>query len=177
MNKDHLNKLRELLDRYYAADLTAEEEKKLLELLADQDLPDEFLPDREMMEGMSMLIPRECFEARLSERIDALALNDAGGRHVQVNFHFSAMLRWSVAAAVAVVIAVATLARIISPAPECSQLTPEQTYEQATMALLIFGDAIDKGCNAIEIADSTAADATEKAISALTTIEYYISDN
>ncbi len=176
MNTD-LNKLRELLDRYYAADLTPEEERSLLDLLSHHDLPEEFLPDRKMIEAMSLLIPRECFETRLSDRIDFLVLNDGGERHDSTLFRFPALLRWCVAASVAAVIALASLTRLTSPTPEGSQLTPEQTYEQATMALLIFADALDRGCNAIEIADSVTADATGKAVRSLTTLGYYMSDN
>ncbi len=177
MNTDHLNKLRELLDRYYAADLTPEEERSLSQLLSDQDLPEEFMPDREMMEAMSLLVPRECFETRLLDAIDALALNDGGERHRSILFHFPAILRWCVAASVAVVIALAAFTRQTSPTQEGSPLTPEQTYEQATMALLIFGEALDRGLNAIEIADSVTAEATEKAVNSLSIIEYYVSDN
>ena len=65
MNTDQINELRDMLDRYYAAETTPDEEKHLLDLLSDTDLPEEFLPDRESLSSMASLLPPDGFETRL----------------------------------------------------------------------------------------------------------------
>lgn len=176
MNTDDITKLRELLERYYAAALSPDEEGRLWQLLSDPGLPEEFLADRKMMEVMSILLPRESFETKLSQRIDAIVSEESGGKHI-LRRRFSTIMRWGAAAALAALIGVATLTWIMEPITQPTQLSPKETYEQTTMALLIFAEALEKGCNAIEMADSTTADATSKAIDALSTLGTFISEN
>lgn len=176
MNIDQQKKLRELLDRYYAADTTADEEKKILEMLSDSGLPDEFLPDREMIEAMFAFVPDESFETRLSDTIDALASKGRKGKLKSIILRYPKIVKCSMAASLAALIAVMVITRINAPLTERTYMSPKDTYEQTTMALMFFADALNKGYNAIEIADSTTVDATEKAIDALATIGTYFAD-
>lgn len=176
MNTDQINKLRELLDRYYAAEITTDEERCLLRLLSDPGLPEEFRPDRKMIGTMTALSPSDDFEIRLSAKIDALSSKENNRTRKTANLRRSNILQWCVTAAAVLLIAVATLTRISSPAPQPTPLTPEETYEQATMALMVFSDALNKGYAAIEQADATTVDATEKAVNALATVGIYLSE-
>ncbi len=171
MDTIQIDKLRQLLERFYTAETTPEEEKSLRQILSDPDLPEEFLPDRKMMKAMSILLPSEDFEARISMRIDSLAQEEPIKSKESVKFHWSVLLRWSSAVAAAIVIAVISIIRISAPIPAQAEMSPEEVYEQTAMAFMIFADAIDKGCAAIEIADSTTVDATIKAMDAFFSIK------
>ena len=173
MNTDQINELRDMLDRYYAAETTPDEEKHLLDLLSDTDLPEEFLPDRESLSSMASLLPHDGFERRLSERLDSLASKETDKSQKTVKPHSASVIQWFMTAAAAMLIAVTALTRIATPTPHPTPLTPEETYEQATMALMVFSDALNKGYAAIERADATTADASEKTAEALAAIGIY----
>lgn len=51
--------LQKLLDRYFSADTTVAEERRLRELLSDANLPEEYVPYREMFGVLSELKPAE----------------------------------------------------------------------------------------------------------------------
>lgn len=171
MDTVKIDKLRQLLERFYAADTAPDEEKRLREILSDPDLPEEFLPDRKMMEAMSILQPSEDFEARISMRIDSFAQEKPVKSKESVRFHRSTLLRWSAVAAAAVIFAVISIIRISEPIPAQAEMSPEEVYEQTTMAFMIFAEALDKGYAAIEIADSTTVDVTAKAMDAIFSIK------
>lgn len=145
-------------------------------MLSDSGLPDEFLSDREMIEAMSAFVPDESFETRLSDSIDALASKGRIGKLKSIIFRYPKIFKCSVAASLVAFIAVIAMTRINAPLPERACMSPEDIYEQTTIALMFFTDALSKGYNAIEIADSTTVDATEKAIDALATIGTYFAD-
>ncbi len=171
MDTIKIDKLRQLLKRFYAADTAPEEEKSLREMLSDPDLPEEFLPDRKMMKSMSILLPSEDFEERISMRIDSFAQEEAVKSKKPVRIHWPTLLRWSAAAAAVVIIAVMSIIRLSTPIPAQEEMSPEEVYEQTAMAFMIFAEALDKGYAAIEMADSTTLDASAKAMDAIFSIK------
>lgn len=171
MDTTQIYKLRQLLERFYAADTAPDEEKSLRELLSDPDLPEEFLPDRNMMEAMSMLLPSENLEERISMRIDSFAQDEPVKSKESVKFRWPILLRWSAAVAAAVVFAVISIIRISTHIPAQAEMSPEEVYEQTAMAFMIFAEALDKGRAAIEIADSTTINASVKAMDAIFPIQ------
>ena len=171
MDTTQIYKLRQLLERFYAADTAPDEEKSLRELLSDPDLPEEFLPDRNMMEAMSMLLPSENLEERISMRIDSFAQDEPVKSKESVKFRWPILLRWSAAVAAAIVFAVISIIRISTPIPAQAEMSPEEVYELTAMAFMIFAEALDKGRAAIEIADSTTINASVKAMDAIFPIQ------
>lgn len=166
MDNIQIDKLRQLLERFYAGDTPPEEEKSLKEMLSSPDLPEEFLPDRKMIEAMSSLLPPDDFEAKIALKIDSLAQKGPVKSQEAARVHWPILMRWSAAVAAVVILAVISIIRISSPIPAQAEMSSEEVYEQTAMAFMVFADALDKGTAAIELADSTTVDATVRAMDA-----------
>lgn len=162
-------KLQSLLDRYYAGETSADDERQLRELLAHPDLPAQFEADREMMGHIATLLPPEDFEKRISGQIDRLAANGTSHRRVMT-------FRWSAAAAVILIIGLGFSFFSNNPQPE-TQMTPEEAYAQTEMALELFAKTLNKGYAEIDKAEKVAKTSTGKAFKSLETIGIYINSN
>lgn len=160
MKYAHTDELRSLLDRYYAAETSADEERRLRELLSDPALPEVYAPDRDMMLSISAAAVPVGFEQRLSDKIDALTATPSAvpEHHVRSRLPW---LGWSAAAAVGIIVVITAFTRLPSTTPAPQPLTPEETYRQVEMALMLFSETINKGYSALQAADVTVLNPTE----------------
>lgn len=162
MKPSDIVQLRSLLARYYAAETTPQEESRLRELLTAPGLPDEFVPDREMMLSVEAIQPPVGFGQRLADRIDTLAASSASPVvKARRRPRRVVLLRWCAAAAAVIIIAVTAFTRVPSATATPTPLTPEETYEQMEMALTLFSETISKGYAALGAADAIDDEAAE----------------
>jgi len=72
----NLPELKSLLEKYYNGESSPEDQERIIELLADSNLPKEYFPDREIFNyldaGKSIPEPDSTFEGRIMERLDRL---------------------------------------------------------------------------------------------------------
>ena len=149
-----------MLDRYYGGYTTEAEEKTLLDYFSQNEVDDDLLPDKALfMELARVKVPKE-LETRLNDMIDeqaAKSRGDAIGRLLRKS------LTWiSAAAACALIVFGVTNYNGMSTSVEPeSQMTPEEAYAHAEMALTLLANTLNKGMGGIVTAEKTAHDATE----------------
>ncbi|MCM1355509.1 MAG: hypothetical protein NC212_03780 [Staphylococcus sp.] len=155
MTNEDITRLRILIDRYYEAVSTPEEEAEMRGLLSDPTLPAEFAPELETVRHLDSLLPPEDFEKRIEAQIDSLA---SRRKHRLVRFR-----GWSVAASVVAVAAVGW--SIINGEPvghPGSDMTPDEIYAQTEEAFTIINDAFLRGYDEMERAEKTTFSVADK---------------
>ncbi len=164
MNTNDINRLRVLLEGYYAATLSDGERAELRRLLDEPEQPAGFAPDREAVRSLDSFIPPEGFDERLEAHIESLAASgSAKGRMRPLSLRWQF---WGAAAAVAVLLGVGLTLNRPHKHPS-REMTPEEAYAHVDKALTIFADALNKGYESIEKAEDTTGKATAKAFAAL----------
>lgn len=165
MTNDNIERLRQLLDSYYGGKTSEADEHELRGLLDSPSLPQDFETDRRMMNLMGRLTVADGFEKRLEDRIDAMAAAEDTDRATRRKSLIRRRLA-GIAATVAVVSGVG-FSVFGDRQPQGSDLTPEETCMQTEMALAVFADALNKGCEGLKKAETTTGDATQRALASL----------
>ena len=154
MNVDRIN---QLLERYYNAETTEAEEKELKRFFTEEDVPAHLLAEKEIFMQLAAHpapeIP-EGLESRLSRKIDEW---DTGERRtLKIKKHIRALrLQWigSIAASLLLLFGVGWYLQEPTRKDTCS--TPEEAYAEAQRALVMFSTALNKGMKQMDVLHET----------------------
>ena len=146
-------KIEQLLQRFYEAQTTDEEEQQLRAMLRSEDLPLHLQRDREIVlqlaDASRMPIPQpEDLEQRLSKLIDV----QAERQHAR---HFSIRRRWIAAASVLILIGVGM--SYFNQSSTTKEITdPQEAYEMTCQALALFSNTLNEGMAQLDQASDAA---------------------
>lgn len=145
--------IKNLLEKYYEGSTSKEEENILKEALRQDDLPGEFLPDREVilgLEAQQQVEPPEGFEDRLEKTLHKVA----GSRPV---IRLPGRRRIYAAASAAAVIAVLVsgyfllrTSGIFSSTPADTFDDPQLAWEETKSTLMLVSEMLNKGTAPLE---------------------------
>ena len=147
MNVDRIN---QLLERYYNAETTEAEEKELKRFFTEEEVPDHLLAEKEMFlqlqASMNEVPIPEGLEERLSKAIDTWETQEQRTLKIQRGTRIR-HLQWigSIAASILIVISFGWYLYEPIPARKDTCATPEEAYVEAQKALAQFSLALNKG--------------------------------
>lgn len=146
-------KIEQLLQCFYEAQTTDEEERQLRAMLQSGDLPQYLQGDRELFfqltDASRMPIPQpEGLEQRLSKLID----EQAERQHAR---HFFIRRRWIAAASVLILIGVGM--SYFNQSSTTKEITdPQEAYEMTCQALALFSSTLNEGMAQLDQASDAA---------------------
>lgn len=156
--KEQLDKIEQLLERYYDG-LTSEAEEKELKCYFEQaDVPPHLLTEKQFfcqMDAASPPVP-EGLEDRLNASIDRWDSQERRSMKVKRGIRLR-RLQWagSIAASLLLLFSIGVYLHIPQK-PKDTCATPEEAYAQAQKALTMFSSALNKGIAEMETAQTVA---------------------
>ena len=153
MNVDRIN---QLLERYYNAETTEAEEKELKRFFAEEEVPAHLLAEKEMFLQLQASMNEEAIseglEERLSEAIDTWEAQEQRTLKIQRNTRIR-HLQWigSIAASMLIVVSFGWYLYEPIPARKDTCATPEEAYIHTEKALMMFAQALNKGVKQMEV--------------------------
>ncbi len=145
--------IKNLLEKYYEGSTSSEEENILKEALRQDDLPGEFLPDREVilgLEAQQQVEPSEGFEARLEK-----TLHKAAGVRPVIRLPGRRMIYAAASAAAVIVLLVSgyfllRTSGMLGPTPADTFDDPQLAWEETKSALMLVSEMLNKGTAPLE---------------------------
>ena len=159
MNVDRIN---ELLERYYDAQTNEAEEQELKRFFASEEVPAHLQAEKNMFLEMQVMaeasIPQG-LEARISQNIDAWEAEEHRMAKVSRKPRiFSLPWIGSVAASMLILLSIGWYLYEPQPIRKDTCATPEEAYMHAQKALAMFSHTLNKGMEQM----NAAQDATER---------------
>ncbi|HDR88111.1 MAG TPA: hypothetical protein ENN63_00590 [Bacteroidetes bacterium] len=145
--------IKNLLEKYYKGSTSTEEENILKEALRQDDLPGEFLPDREVilgLEAQQQVEPPEGFEARLEK-----TLHKAAGSRPVIRLPGRRMIYTAASAAAVMVVLVSgyfllRTSGMFGPTPADTFEDPQLAWEETKSTLMLVSEMLNKGTAPLE---------------------------
>lgn len=160
--KQNTDTILNLLSKYYSGTSTNDEEDILREYFQSEDIPEEFDTDRRLFVSLNSEAKAPSWlKKSIERRIECKTYSS--GRYY----------RWFTTITAAATIAIALTAgfSILQPqAPSHSEISPEEIRQITAMALNKLASTVEKGCNAVETAETKTIQTTQKAIQSLNSI-------
>ena len=143
--KDY-NHIERLLERFYNAETSEQEEQELKDFFRHGEVPPHLLPEKEMFLQLQASDAPEGMEERLGNLIDQWELSEQKTQKKRRIFH----LQWigSIAASLLLVIGISL--HFHEPQRKDTCATPEEAYAHAEKALILFSETLNKGLRPIE---------------------------
>ena len=152
----NIDKINELLERYYNAQTTEAEEEELKRFFLEGEVPPQLANEKEMFLQLQSStddanVP-EGLEERLSKAIDRWDSNEKPHRNKRI-LH----LQWLGSIAASLLIMLSFSWYLYNPTPSRTDTcaTPEEAYMEAQKALAHFSMALNKGMKQMETAQRT----------------------
>lgn len=161
MNSNY-NELRALLEKYYEGATTEQEERLLRNLLRASELPSEFDTDRKLFDSLDATIEAPAWLKKSIER----KIDNSPAPILKAP-------RWTFAVKIAATILLIAAVGIplLRPGKAGRQeLSPEEVREITAMALYKFSSTMEKGYEAIETAENTTFETTDKALNIINSL-------
>lgn len=148
--KDY-NHIERLLERFYNAETSEQEEQELKDFFRHGEVPPHLLPEKEMFLQLQASDAPEGMEERLGNLIDQWELSEQKTQKKRRIFH----LQWigSIAASLLLVIGISL--HFHEPQRKDTCATPEEAYAHAEKALVMFSEALNKGIRPIQNMEKT----------------------
>ena len=148
--KDY-NHIERLLERFYNAETSEQEEQELKDFFHHEEVPPHLLPEKEMFLQLQASDTPEGMEERLGNLIDQWELSEQKTQKKRRIFH----LQWvgSIAASLLLVIGISL--HFHEPQRKDTCATPEEAYAHAEKALVMFSEALNKGIRPIQDMEKT----------------------
>lgn len=156
----NIDKINELLERYYNAQTTEKEEEELKRFFLEKQVPPSFAAEKEMFLQLQSStgdehVPED-LEKRLSKAIDKWDIDEQINRKSRRSkrvYH----LQWlgSIAASMLIVLSFGWYLYEPTPVRTDTCATPEEAYMEAQKALAHFSMALNKGMKQMETAQRT----------------------
>ena len=154
----NIDKINELLERYYNAQTTESEEEELKSFFLGEEVPQQFAAEKEMFLQMQSHtadadVPED-LEERLSKSIDRWNAQEQASRNRRIY-----RLRSIAGIAASALIALSFCWYLYEPAPARKDTcaTPEEAYMEAQKALTLFSAALNKGMAHMETAQNATS--------------------
>ena len=143
--------IEKLLERYYNAETSEQEEQELKDFFRHGEVPPHLLPEKEMFLQLQASDAPEGMEERLGNLIDQWELSEQKTQKKRRIFH----LQWigSIAASLLLVIGISL--HFHEPQRKDTCATPEEAYAHAEKALVMFSEALNKGIRPIQNMEKT----------------------
>lgn len=163
-----VNDIEKMIIRYYDGETTEAEEKELKQFFTSDDVPDHLQTDKELFLQMASHQENEVpngLEDRLSNLIDEWDTHDKQIARKQKHTRIL-RLQWvgSIAASLLILFSVGIYIHKnnipLSPKDTCT--TPEEAYNEAQKALLMFSATINKSVKQVETVQVTTEKIQEK---------------
>lgn len=162
----NMDVIRQLLDKYYNGETNSNEEKILQDFFSKDDVPAEFVIDRDLFKHMASVkkdvsagIPDD-MKKRLSEKIDTWEKQDSRRKTIIRSFYkYTAGIVASVLLAVGIGLSVVGSS---SKGMEDTFDTPQEAYMATEDALRLFAEALKKGNAKMEKAKEVTVSVKEK---------------
>ena len=157
MNVDRIN---QLLERYYNAETTEAEEKELKRFFAEEEVPAHLQAEKKMFLQLQASMNEEPIpeglEERLSEAIDTWEAQEQRTLKIQRNTRIR-HLQWigSIAASMLIVVSFGWYLYEPNHTRKDTCATPEEAYMEAQKALTQFSMALNKGMEQMEVLQTT----------------------
>lgn len=163
--KDY-NHIEKLLERFYNAETSEQEEQKLKDFFHHGEVPPHLQAEKEMFMQLQASDAPEGMEERLGNLIDQWELTEQKTQKKRRIFH----LQWigSIAASLLLVIGMSLYLQEPQRKDTCS--TPEEAYAHAEKALVMFSEALNKGIRPMKTIERTNEN-IQKQIKKLNNIE------
>ena len=148
--KDY-NHIERLLERFYNAETSEQEELELKDFFHHEEVPPHLLAEKEMFLQLQASDAPEGMEERLGNQIDQWELSEQKTQKKRRIFH----LQWigSIAASLLLVIGISL--HFHEPQRKDTCATPEEAYAHAEKALVMFSEALNKGIRPIQDMEKT----------------------
>ena len=157
MNVDRIN---ELLERYYDARTTEAEEQELKQFFACGEVPDHLLTEKAMfmqMQAMADTPIPQGLEERISQNIDAWEAEEPRMPKIQRKANILS-LPWigSIAASMLILLSIGWYLYEPQPVRKDTCTTPEEAYMHAQKALAMFSHTLNKGMEQMNAAHAAS---------------------
>ena len=138
--------IEKLLERYYNAETSEQEEQELKDFFRHEEVPPHLLAEKEIFLQLQASDTPDGMEERLGKLIDQWELSEQKTQKKRRIFH----LQWigSIAASLLLVIGISLYQQEPQRKDTCA--TPEEAYAHAEKALLLFSETLNKGLRPIE---------------------------
>ena len=148
--KDY-NHIERLLERFYNAETSEQEEQELKDFFHHGEVPPHLLAEKEMFMQLQASDAPEGMEERLGNLIDQWELSEQKTQKKRRIFH----LQWigSIAASLLLVIGISL--HFHEPQRKDTCATPEEAYAHVEKALVMFSEALNKGIRPIQDMEKT----------------------
>lgn len=148
--KDY-NHIERLLERFYNAETSEQEELELKDFFHHEEVPPHLLAEKEMFLQLQASDAPEGMEERLGNLIDQWELSEQKTQKKRRIFH----LQWigSIAASLLLIIGMSLYQHEPQRKDTCA--TPEEAYAHAEKALVMFSEALNKGIRPIQDMEKT----------------------
>ena len=160
----NVDKIKILLERYYDGQTSEMEEKELKRFfLEEKHVPDSLKEEKEFFIGLLQVVaPKELpfgWEERLGGLIDEWDVCEQKKTDRALKYARTIRLKWisGVAACILLLVSINLCMRLFSePMVLCdTYATPEEAYEEAEKALLMFSTNLNKGVAQIKVMHET----------------------
>lgn len=162
----NMDVIRQLLDKYYNGETNSNEEKILQDFFSKDDVPAEFVIDRDLFKhmasvkkGVSAGIPDD-MKKRLSEKIDTWEKQEFRRKTVIRSFY-----KYTAGIVASVLLAVGIGLSVLSSSSKGMEDTfdnPQEAYMATEDALRLFAEVLDKGNTQMDKAKKATREMKEK---------------
>ena len=148
--KDY-NHIERLLERFYNAETSEQEEQELKDFFHHEEVPPHLLAEKKMFLQLQASDTPEGMEERLGNLIDQWELSEQKTQKKRRIFH----LQWigSIAASLLLLFGAGWYLQEPTRKDTCS--TPEEAYAEAQRALVMFSTALNKGMKQMDVLHET----------------------
>lgn len=148
--KDY-NHIERLLERFYNAETSEQEEQDLKDFFHQGEVPPHLLAEKEMFMQLQASDAPEGMEERLGNLIDQWELTEQKTQKKRRIFH----LQWIGSIAASLLLVIGMSLYFHEPQRKDTCATPEEAYAHAEKALVMFSEALNKGIRPIQDMEKT----------------------
>lgn len=148
--KDY-NHIEELLERFYNAGTSEQEEQELKDFFRYEEVPPHLLAEKEMFLQLQASDTPEGMEERLGNLIDQWELSEQKTQKKRRTFR----LQWIGSIAASLLLVIGMSLYFHEPQRKDTCATPEEAYAHAEKALVMFSKALNKGIRPIQDMEKT----------------------
>ena len=148
--KDY-NHIERLLERFYNAETSEQEEQELKDFFHHGEVPPHLLAEKEMFMQLQASDAPEGMEERLGNLIDQWELSEQKTQKKRRIFH----LQWVGSIAASLLLVIGMSLYFHEPQRKDTCATPEEAYAHAEKALVMFSEALNKGIRPIQDMEKT----------------------
>lgn len=148
--KDY-NHIERLLERFYNAETSEQEEQDLKDFFYQGEVPPHLLAEKEMFMQLQASDAPEGMEERLGNLIDQWELTEQKTQKKRRIFH----LQWIGSIAASLLLVIGMSLYFHEPQRKDTCATPEEAYAHAEKALVMFSEALNKGIRPIQNMEKT----------------------